>query len=216
MTSNSSGPAGPSTWRIVAAFGLVLVLAVALVLVVSRPPEPSAAGPAGTTAATLGPAPTLAPPVTTTSPPTPAASPAAPTSTSAAASPTGMPSTTTPVPAAGRLRRDLEAAFASWGAFAVSGDVELLDGTFDTGGPQYARLLSEVPGIVESAGENADPYVFTLSAPVVIERGGGIAVIRTDVEGMQSGERTVAATWDVELRRAPDGAWLLWTTSSVG
>ncbi len=103
-----------------------------------------------------------------------------------------------------------EAALDAWGEFAVTGNFNVLGATFDPAGPQYAALSGEVASIV-AAPPGPPPYEVALAAVQVALTGTDETVVSSSVTWSRSGETARRYEWEIVLRRAPDGRWLLWT-----
>jgi hypothetical protein len=107
------------------------------------------------------------------------------------------------------------AALDGWAGFASSGDLDQLRATFDTAGPQWARLSAEAAS-VRSRPAAEPPYVFsaTLSG-VTAGRGSDEQVVAADVVASRPGEEAQTFSWDIVMRRS-GGRWLLWTVRDRG
>ncbi len=103
-----------------------------------------------------------------------------------------------------------EAALNAWGQFAVTGDVELLEDSFDTTGPQYRALVDEAAAIAtDPAG--TPPYDIELETARVDETSANEAVVAVSARWSRPGEPDRCFAWDVVLRRVLTDQWLLWT-----
>lgn len=102
------------------------------------------------------------------------------------------------------------AALDAWARFADSGDVDHLEAVFDPGGPQFARLRAEAPGLAARPGAGGR-YAFTATAMQV---GAGSSaderVVVADVVVSRVGETDQRFAWELVMRRG-EGRWRLWT-----
>jgi hypothetical protein len=108
----------------------------------------------------------------------------------------------------------VEDAFAAWGEFAVTGDIELVESTFDVSGPQYAQLREEAPTL-EADPLGPPPYDFTLTEPSLRRPDPERAVVIADVTLERPGEPAQTFRWRIVMRWAR-GEWLLWTVRDEG
>ena len=107
----------------------------------------------------------------------------------------------------------VERAFAAWGEFAVTGDLDLVESTFDWDGPQYTQLRGEAPALsAEPLGP--PPYVFTVIDPRLRRPDPDRAVVVGDVTLDRPGEPTQTFRWRIVMRWAA-GEWLLWTVDDI-
>ncbi len=106
-------------------------------------------------------------------------------------------------------------ALTAWGKFAVTGNLDLVKGTFDPSGPQYAELQKEVPALqANPAGD--PPYQYTLVAPTSIDTSDKTkATIRGVVHITRPGESEQKLAWDITLSANPSGGWWLSTVASA-
>ena len=102
------------------------------------------------------------------------------------------------------------AALDAWARFADTGDVDQLEAVFDPGGPQFARLRAEAPGVAARPAAGA-PYAFTATGMQV---GAGSSaderVVVADVVVSRMGEADQRFAWELVMRRG-EGRWRLWT-----
>jgi hypothetical protein len=103
-----------------------------------------------------------------------------------------------------------EAALTAWGQFAVTGDVELLEGSFDTTGPQYRALVDEAAAIAADP-PGPPPYDVELETASVEEASANEAVVAVAVAWARPGEPDQRFAWNLVMRRSQTGQWLLWT-----
>ena len=214
------GPEGGE--RLWPGFLVVAILAVALtaVIVLDRdeppPSEPAATPPS----VTFGTDPTLVPAttqsVTTTSDPLPTSTQAPPTilppTTTEAPTTTVAPTTTSLAASPISAARD---ALSAWGRFAVSGNLERLDGYFHPDGPQWEQLVGEADAIAQDP-PGPPPYEVTLRRARVVESGANGAVVRGRVTFVRRGEPKQRFRWDLVMVPGEQGEWLLWTVAERG
>jgi hypothetical protein len=179
----------PAPWRLAAGGAVVLALALALVVLSWGGERDSA---------------------TSTSP----ASLSAPDDTSAAADGVaegsvggGMERSPTPGTDAALLGA-AATALDAWAAFAGSGDLDVLEGSFHPRGPQLAQLREEATTLPVDA--DAPPYTYRLDDARVVVHGEQRAVVRGTVVAERDGASTGSFDWDLTLRPGPDGTWMLW------
>ena len=114
------------------------------------------------------------------------------------------------VPVSELVEDAARAALDAWARFADSGDVDHLEAVFDPGGPQFARLRTEAPGLAASPAAGA-PYAFTATAMQV---GAGSyedeRVVVADVVVSKVGEADRRFAWELVMRTS-EGRWRLWT-----
>jgi hypothetical protein len=103
-----------------------------------------------------------------------------------------------------------ETALIAWGQFAVTGDVELLEHSFDTSGPQYRELAGEAPGITADP-LGPPPNDVRLETARVDEASVNEAVVAVSVAWARPGEPDQRFAWDVVIRRSVTDQWFLWT-----
>ena len=115
-----------------------------------------------------------------------------------------------PAPAAGPVEDAARAALDAWARFANSGDVDQLEAVFDPGGPQFARLRVEAPGVAARPAAGA-AYAFTATGMQV---GAGSSaderVVVADVVLARAGEADQRFAWELVMRKGED-RWRLWT-----
>lgn len=104
-----------------------------------------------------------------------------------------------------------QAALAAWGEFVAEGDVELLAPWFAEDGPQYLQLAEEASELALEPGES---YTVATKGEAVTSAGETEAVVASSVIWTQPDGNIQRFEWDVVLRRAEDGRWLLWTVRS--
>ncbi len=104
-----------------------------------------------------------------------------------------------------------QAALAAWGEFVAEGDVELLAPWFAEDGPQYRQLAEEASELALEPGES---HTVTTKGEAITSAGETEAVVTSSVIWTQPDENVQRFEWDVVLRRAGDGRWLLWTVRS--
>lgn len=221
MTADNPEPEGGE--RLWPGFVVVAFLAVALAAVVISDRDDPPISAASTTApssvtfetdatllpATASAATTAVPPTTTTQSPTttteaPSTS-VAPTTTVAATSSTIAVS---PIVAA-------REALTAWGRFAVSGDLDRLEGFLHPDGPQFEQLAAEA-GTLADEPLGPPPYTVMLVGPRIVELGPSGAVVRGGVKFARQGEPTQRYRWDLVMVPGEDGDWLLWTVVDRG
>ena len=126
------------------------------------------------------------------------------------------PAAAPPLPEPGEILPALDAALAAWGAFAVTGDLSVLEDSFASPGPQWAQLASEAEAIAADP-PGPPPYVFD-----VVEYGGAttegaVAEVVASIRLSRLGEETASFRWKIELRWDRETArWQLWTVSDAG
>lgn len=103
-----------------------------------------------------------------------------------------------------------KAALDAWAAFAVTGDLTLLDGTFDPAGPQY-QLLQREAGDLLAPSPRGPLYEVELSDVSVDQSTRSEAVVSATVEWTKPGEADQSFRWDLVLRKDGGDRWLLWT-----
>ncbi len=106
----------------------------------------------------------------------------------------------------------VEGALVAWGAFAVTGDMAVLESWFDPKGPQYRQLAAEAE---ELAAVPLGPpsYSVAMFDPVVVE-GEGETRVTGRVVFSRPGEASQSFAWDVVVR-GPDDRLRIWTVSEV-
>lgn len=113
-------------------------------------------------------------------------------------------------PAGEGVEEAVRAALDAWARFADTGDVDALGAAFDRGGPQFARLRAEAPGVAAGPAAGA-PYGFSATGMRV---GPGSQenerVVVADVVVSRSGETDQRFAWELVMRRS-EGRWRLWT-----
>lgn len=100
-------------------------------------------------------------------------------------------------------------ALTAWGEFVADGDPERLKPWFAEDGPQYRQLAEEAPELAARPGTSYS--VTTEDESVTAAAGEEEAVVESHVTWTQPAEAAQEYKWDVVLRRAEDGRWLLWT-----
>jgi hypothetical protein len=117
-----------------------------------------------------------------------------------------------------RVVAGASSALTAWGRFAVSGDLSQLDDTFWKQGPQYKRLVTEVPSI-RKRGAGPPPYQFTLTPKQLLPGPAGQRIVRGSVRMSRPGETTQSFSWDIYMRPVQgSGAghpWRLWTVDTT-
>lgn len=103
-----------------------------------------------------------------------------------------------------------DAALDAWARFAVTGDLTLLDGTFDPNGPQYELLETEA-GNRSTSTPDAIPYEIEFSNVSVDESKDLETVVGATLRWTRSGETEQSFGWDLVLRLGSGDRWLLWT-----
>lgn len=101
------------------------------------------------------------------------------------------------------------AALDVWAAFAATGDLEPLADHFDPAGPQYRQLAAEASTI----GPDGTVYAVTLDQPAVTGDGDS-RVVRGRVTWSREGEPVEEYDWVIQMRRADDRAWRVWTVTA--
>ena len=103
-------------------------------------------------------------------------------------------------------------ALDAWGRFAVTGDLEELDGHFHPDGPQHAQLRNEAPA-VRARADGGPPYEFQIEDATVEVYDSRHTRLRADVTLTRPSEAARSYKWRLELAPGPDGGWKLWTVS---
>ena len=106
-------------------------------------------------------------------------------------------------------------ALSAWGRFAVSGDLDRLDGFFHQNGPQWRQLAAEAETLAEEP-PGPPRYTVTLRQPRVVETDRDRALVRGRVTFARRGETTQGYRWDVVMVPGGNGGWLLWTVVDRG
>jgi hypothetical protein len=106
-------------------------------------------------------------------------------------------------------------ALSAWGRFAVSGDLDRLDGFFHPDGPQWRQLAAEAETLADEP-PGPPRYTVTLRQPRIVERGRDRAVVRGRVTFARRGETTQRYRWDLVMVPGDEGDWLLWTAAERG
>ena len=106
-------------------------------------------------------------------------------------------------------------ALSAWGRFAVSGDLDRLDGFFHRNGPQWRQLAAEAETLADEP-PGPPRYTVTLRQPRVVERDRDRAVVRGRVTFARRGETTQGYRWDMVMVPGDAGNWLLWTVVDRG
>jgi hypothetical protein len=106
-------------------------------------------------------------------------------------------------------------ALSAWGRFAVSGDLDRLDGFFHPDGPQWRQLAAEAETLADGP-PGPPPYAVTIRRPVMVEWGRDRAVVRARVTFARRGETPQRNRWDLVMVPGDDGDWLLWTVVDQG
>jgi hypothetical protein len=101
-------------------------------------------------------------------------------------------------------------ALAAWGRFAVSGELDRLEGFFHPDGPQWRQLAAEAETLADEP-PGPPRYKVTLRQPRIVERGRDRALVRGRVTFARRGETTQRYRWDLVMVPGGDGGWLLWT-----
>ncbi|HEX2370255.1 MAG TPA: hypothetical protein VHM94_13585 [Acidimicrobiia bacterium] len=215
MTADNPEPEGGE--RLWPGFVVVAFLAVALAAaVISDRDDPpiSAASTTVPSSVTFGTDPTLLP--ATTSAATTAVSSTtttqSPTATTEAPSTAVAPTTTTVAVSPITAARE---ALTAWGRFAVSGDLDRLEGFLHPDGPQFEQLAAEA-GTLADEPLGPPPYTVMLVGPRIVERGPSGAVVRGGVKFARQGEPIQRYRWDLVMVPGEDGDWLLWTVVDRG
>ena len=104
-------------------------------------------------------------------------------------------------------------ALHAWGRFAVTGDLEELDGHFHPDGPQYAQLQDEAPA-VHGRSDGGPPYSFEIEDATVDALHARRALLNVEVTLNRPGEPTRSLRWELDLVHQPHDGWTLWTVTS--
>lgn len=197
-------------WRIAAAVAFLALLAGALVWVVV------VGGADEASSDTTGIVAVVTPASAVPSPPSSVST----TTTASTAAPTTLPPTvlTFPPPPVEVTLADVlpavDAAFAAWGEFAVTGDLDLVESTFDAAGPQYTQLRGEAPALSADP-LGPPPYVFTVIDPRLRRPDPDRAVVVGDVTVDRPEEPTQTFRWRIVMSWV-GGDWRLWTVDDIG
>lgn len=108
-------------------------------------------------------------------------------------------------------------ALDAWGRFAVTGDLEELDGHFHPDGPQYAQLRDEAPD-VRARGDGGFPYSFGIEDASIEDASvdtlhAGRALLHVEVALNRPGEPTRLLRWELDLVHEPHHGWRVWTVT---
>jgi hypothetical protein len=230
VTADDPEPEGGE--RLWPGFVVVAVLAIALAAVVITDRDDPPLAPASTIAPTPSSVtfeadPTLLPTPTHVATTTVESLPA----TTQLSAPTQLPTTTQPPPTTAVPETTIaevtttsvvvspidaaRGALSAWGRFAVSGELDRLDGFFHRNGPQWRQLAAEAETLADEP-PGQPPYTVSLLQPRVVERGGDRAVVRGRVTFAWRGENTQRYRWDLVMVPGDDGNWLLWTVVDRG
>ena len=106
----------------------------------------------------------------------------------------------------------VRAALAVWGEFVADGDLGHLRPWFVEDGPQYRQLAEEALQLAAKPGE---AYTVVTEDESIAMNGEAEAAITATVTWMRAAEGAQEYEWEVVLRRAEDGRWLLWTVRDL-
>ena len=104
-------------------------------------------------------------------------------------------------------------ALDAWGRFAVTGDLDDLDGHFHPDGPQYAQLRDEARA-VRARSDGGPPYSFEIEDATVNAFHARRALLHVEVTLNRPGEPTRSLRWELDLVHEPHHGWTLWTVTS--
>jgi hypothetical protein len=125
---------------------------------------------------------------------------------------------TTPVDTSpqAKLLADSRQALQDWGRFGVTGDLNLVKGSFWPNGPQYKELVREAPGLRQRP-IGPPPYQFVLEDPVTVLQAGSDRLVRGVVKSTRPGQPTRSFRWDIYMRqdRSAGGRWRVWTVANT-
>lgn len=99
-------------------------------------------------------------------------------------------------------------ALTAWGAFAVSGDLAVMQSWFWADGPQWSNLSADAVSIEERQ-DDGPLYVVTIDRPVV-EVHEDSASLAAKVVFERPGEENQEFSWTLLLRRR-NGEWRIWS-----
>lgn len=124
--------------------------------------------------------------------------------------------TTTTVPAPD-MHDPVEAtrtALTAWGDFAITGDLTRVRLLFSAGGPQLTQLEDEAARITRPADPSVPGYLVTLSEPSTSVHDTTATVAGT-VVWTHPAEPDQTYRWAIEMHKADDGAWRLFTVRTM-
>lgn len=105
-------------------------------------------------------------------------------------------------------------ALTAWGDFAITGDLTRVRLLFSAGGPQLNQLEDEAARITRPADPSVRGYLVTLSEPST-----SVHATTATVTGMvvwtHPDEPDQTYRWAIEMHKADDGTWRLFTVRSV-
>lgn len=101
------------------------------------------------------------------------------------------------------------AALHAWATFATTGELKPLADHFHPAGPQYRQLAAEASTI----GPDGVAYSITLE-PSGVTGDGDRRVVRGGVTWSREGEPVGQYDWVIQMRRADDRAWRVWTVTA--
>ena len=126
-----------------------------------------------------------------------------------------VPTTTTvPTPDMHDPVEATRVALAAWGDFAITGDLTRVRLLFSAGGPQLTQLEDEAARITRPAGTSGPGYVVTLSEPTATVHATTATVTGT-VVWTHPAEPDQTYRWAIEMHRADDGSWRLFTVRAA-
>ncbi len=214
-TATDDPPPPDNRGRLLLAAAVAALLLVGIIALNTRPsrtPQPTAAASTTTSAGARAPVTTQQPqrPPTTVAPPTtraPAATaPVAPSTTARPTTTAPAAPATTAIPAEPDEVTAARRALDGWVRYVATRDLAALAPAFDPAGPQHAQLANEA-GWTPVAGYGVD-----LTNPTVTASTANQATVTGSVTWRRPGEANQTFTWDLVLRRHPDG-WKLWTVT---
>ena len=103
-------------------------------------------------------------------------------------------------------------ALDAWGRFAVTGDLEELNGHFHPDGPQYAQLQDEASA-VRARSDGGPPYSFEIEDANVDALREQRALLHIKVTLNRPGEPVRSYRWELELVHQPQDGWTVWTVT---
>lgn len=101
------------------------------------------------------------------------------------------------------VRVGVREALAAWGRFAGSGDLAEVDGFFDARGPQWAVFEQEAGSVGTSFVAEVEEESLSID--------GRSATFLASITFVAEGGESLWVRWEIELRAALDGRWLIWS-----
>lgn len=98
----------------------------------------------------------------------------------------------------------IQASMEDWAEFYTTGDLEILQNSFDLAGPQYAAIVKEQPKVAATP-DPGDPAVIDLSTVREVTQKDKLYTVRTTVTWTKPGGSPNVFKWDIIMKRVQNG-----------